>query len=249
MSARDLARLTGADVSTITRFEDEGWLTASRDLTNRVLEALDRKPDLEIMSRPQAIAVARLLLGDSTALPLDGSTFEFWASKWRLTRILDQDNVVKDRRSLAFRAGRSASLLARPGSVDVAHDRDWLTLGRQLSSAGIEWANTGGSAANRLAPYADQPWPVFYVNEIRRAVDELGLKPLLPAETGPNIRILPFDGFSEAGRWQDCSGSTESMWFAAPWQVVMDCYAGVDRMPTQANWILDAWAITERAHG
>ena len=32
-----------------------------------------------------------------------------------------------------------------------------------------------------------------------------------------------------------------SLVYAAPSQVVMDCYAGTERMPQQAEWIMDEW--------
>lgn len=213
-------------------------MKVSYELAVRLLRANNLDPSMRPLSQPSAVSAARSLLGDDVTPPPDMAE---WVARWTALRLLDTDGAVRDARGLAFRAGRSALLSARPGAVAVRRDLPWLETGRRFNRAGIAWANTGDSAANRLFPFADQVWPVFYVEDVRSALQATDLTPLLPGERGPRTLFIPFDGASEAGRWQDEAGPTSEMWFAAPWQVVIDCFAGADRMLQQADRILDSW--------
>lgn len=236
LSARDVAHLARVAPSTVTRIENGAFADIGYRMVQRILDAVDLGADLGPLSRPSAISAARYLLGDEIAPPAD---LGFWLDRWRSLRLLGKDNDVISPRELAWRAGRSASLAFRPGSVTVARSLDLATAGRRLDQAGIEWANTGDAAANRIADYADETWPVYYVSDLRAALNALGATLSLPGDAGPSMTLIPFDGASEAGRWRDSDGT--GLVYAAPWQVVMDCYGGEQRMPSQAEWILDAW--------
>jgi transcriptional regulator with XRE-family HTH domain len=237
-SARDVALLAGVAPSTVIRVEGGQLPNVSWELALRLLAANDLGPDMKPVSAPTGIAAARRMLGDAVAEQPD---FAGWLRRWRLLRLVDDAGQVRDVRSLAFRAGRSALLANRSGSVSVARRLSWLQVGDRLSSGGVEWANTGDSAANRVSLFADQVWPVFYVEDVVRAVEAIGSPVMLPGQRGPRTLLVPFDGFSEVGRWQDENGPTEGVWYAAPWQVAMDCYAGVQRMLLQAEHLIDLW--------
>lgn len=236
LSARDLARLAEVAPSTVTRIENREIGDVSYRVVQRILDAVDLGPDLKPLSRPSALAAARILLGDEVERPAD---FDFWVDRWRKLRVVGADGQPTNVRDLAWRAARSASLAHRPGAVFVRRALDLADVARLFDDADLEWANTGDSAANRISLFADQTWPVFYVSDVRTALDSLSAAPFLPNEDGPAMTLIPFDGTSEAGRWRDTDQT--GLVYAAPWQVVLDCFAGMQRMPDQAERILDLW--------
>ncbi|MFT4164770.1 MAG: helix-turn-helix transcriptional regulator [Microlunatus sp.] len=234
LTASDVARLAEVAVSTVTRVEQGAWGDVSYSRVMRLLDAVDLKPDLTPLSRPDAISAFRFLVDDAPAPP----TLDFWLERWRKLNLLDDNSQPLDAREVAWRASCSAPLQSRPGSV-VLPRMDLYEVGHLLGRAGIEWANTGDSAANRLAECADETWPVLYVADIRAALAAIGAQMKLPGDPlSPSMTLIPFDGFSEAGRWTDAD---TGLVYAAPWQVVADCYAGADRMLQQADWILETW--------
>jgi len=237
LSAREVARLADVSPSTVTRIEKGEWNTVSYAVVQRLLDATDLGPDLKPRSRPTAIAAARHILGDTQLPPSDLSE---WVTRWRSLRLLDERDQARNPRDLAFRAGRSAPLACRPGAVNAPRTRDIIDIAKHLDTTGIQWAITGDSAANRITEYADQIWPVVYVDELATALDAIEVRPALPSERGPVMTLIPMDDFNRIGRWRD---DETGMVYAAPWQVVMDSYAGTQRMPQQADRILDAWGI------
>lgn len=237
LSAREVARLAGVEPSTVTRIEQGAFPRASYEVISRLLRANDLGADLQPLSQPTAIQAARLLLGDTVPAPYD---LPEWLDRWCRLGLVEKDGQVTNSRDLVFRAGRSAWLASRPGAVDLPRTLTWDQVADRLNAADVDWAATGDAAANRLSEYADETWPVLYVEDLRAAVEALDLSPRLPCETGPRITLIPFDGTSELGRWVE-----DNMRYAAPWQVVMDSYAGTQRMPLQADWILDGWETAE----
>lgn len=233
LSARQVAALAGVSPSTVTRVES-GEMSPTYDLVLRLLDAVGLDERLAPTSRPSAIATARWLL-DGGRAPDD---VDYWVERWariNAVRVNDDEVTVPDERSLAFRAGRAAAVTLRPGAAVLRRDRSWNDVAAGLAESGLEWAGTGDTAANRLVSYASETSPTFYVEDVDAAIESLGLAYRAPREWGQPITLLPFDGFSENGRWRDDDGR----WYAAPWQVVMDCYGGSDRLPEQADRILD----------
>lgn len=234
LSARQVAALAGVSPSTVVRVES-GDMNPTYDLVLRLLNAVGLDERLAPVSLPSAIATARWLLGDGEV----SGEADYWIERWErinAVRVSDDGEVsVPDVRSLAFRAGRSAVLAARPGAALLRHDRSWDDVADGLRRSGIASAGTGDRSANRLVPYASETSPSFYVEDVGAAIEALGLAYRAPREWGQPIVLLPFDGYSERGSWLDADGR----WYAAPWQVVMDCYGGSDRLPEQADRILD----------
>jgi hypothetical protein len=54
---------------------------------------------------------------------------------------------------------------------------------------------------------------------------------------GRPVALIPFDGMSEVGAWVDPEGYR----WAAPLQVLMDCFAGSMRMPQVAQALAEEW--------
>ncbi|MDT0202324.1 helix-turn-helix transcriptional regulator [Nocardioides sp. AE5] len=233
LTTRQVGALAGVSASTVSRVE-MGNLNPTYDVAMRLLAAVDLDPSFQPASQPGAIATARWLLGDGEC----PTAPEAWLERWHTLGIIDIQGdaqpAVLDTRALALRAGRAATLTRRPGAALLRQDRGAMEVSAGLKGAGISYARTGDRAANRLVSVATDGMPVFYVNDVDDAVNALGLAYRGPREWGAPIVLLPFDGYSEAGRV-----GVDDEWFASDWQVVMDCYGGTDRMPEQADRVLD----------
>ncbi|MFD7073964.1 helix-turn-helix domain-containing protein [Nocardioides sp. NPDC059952] len=234
LSARQVAALAGVSPSTVTRVES-GKMNPTYDVVLKLLDAVGLDERIDPVADPLAVATARWILGVGEEPP----DVDYWINRWILTGTLKMDGVgdvtVPDLQTFAYRAGRAAALTWRPKVVRVRQDRSWDEVAAGLARADLVWAATGDRAANRLAPIATEAYPCFYVDDVKCAIDALGFTYKAPEEWGEPITLLPFDGFSEDGRWRDDDG----IWYAAPWQVVLDCYGGSDRMPEQADELLE----------
>lgn len=235
LNRQQIAALAGVSTSTVSRIE-RGELKPTVDVVERLIDAagFEFKVDLRPKSDPTAVAAARSVLSDTDFPQLDAVTA--WLSKWDRAGLISSNGEAKSPRELAYRAARSSKLAYRPGIKYFERTIGWSDLGALFNDAGINWANTGDSAANRLYMYADQIWPVFYVEDVDAAALAGELTPL-KGGYGRSISLIPFDGYSEQGRWQD----DDAMWFADPIQVLIDCYAGTTRMPEQAEQLADMW--------
>ncbi|MBK7820422.1 MAG: helix-turn-helix domain-containing protein [Tessaracoccus sp.] len=237
ISLRDLARIGRLSPSVISKAENGSDVAMST--YRRLIDAADLGPDLRPLGRPEATYVARALLEDEDTyeapLPAD---FPYWIERWQRLGIVDDQGRATNERLLAMRAGRSGYLARRPMSVRLPRVGTAAEIGKALGSSGVEYAITGGAGANRLVSYASEPWPVLYVSDLAKAVEALGIIPRLPGQFGPSTTLIAFDGFNDSGRWQS---QPSGLWYAAPWQIVLDCYGGVDRMINQADVILDSW--------
>jgi transcriptional regulator with XRE-family HTH domain len=237
LTAREVALLAGVATSTVTRIEN-GEREPSYGLVVRLLRAVDVGENLEPLSRPSSIATARWLIDPEFDVRPDDA--DEWLTTWTTLGLLDSDQRPTDLRRLLFRAARSARLVARPWRIDFPLAEGWEQVEAVLSDGGFGWARTGDAAANRIVEWADESWPVCYVDDVYAAREVIGVPPRRPDERGPVMSLVQFDGYSEIGRWKDADGT----WYADPWQVVMDCFGGVQRMPEQADMIVDTLTET-----
>lgn len=240
LNSKEIALLAGVSASTVTRIE-RGEMKPTVEMVQRLMDASGYSLDLSAVpkSDPAVIAAARSVLGRDKALASFGNAAGY-IERWRRMGLLDENGDAVSVRDVAFRAAKSARLADRPGIRYFERSATWTDVGAGLNAAGLEWMNTGDSAANRLYPYADQIWPVFYVEDTEAAAVALGIVERV-GTYGPSISLVPFDGVSEVGRWRDDDG----MWFADRFQVLIDCYAGTTRMPEQADALIEMWTRTE----
>ena len=238
LSARQVAALAGVSPSTVTRVES-GRMNPTYDVVLKLLDAVGLDERFDRVSDPLAVATARWVLGVGE----EPGEADYWINRWIMSGTLARDDAgdvtVPDLQTLAFRAGRAATLAFRPKVVLARQDRTWDDVADGLIGAGIEWAATGDRAANRLVLSVNEVQPTFYVDDIEAVPDALGLVFKGPQEWGWPITFLPFDGFSESGRRADDDGR----WYAAPWQVVLDCYSGSDSLSDPADRILDTLLV------
>ena len=230
-----LAAMAGVAPSTIGRIEN-GEMDPSLGMLERILRAAGfRLSGIEQVSDPAAVAAARGVLEDDQAL-LSYPGASTWVQRWRAAGFLTGEGKAKDLAVLGFRAGMAARLAVRPGICSYARMGSWLDIARRIEGTGRGWAATGGAAANRLLSSADAYWPVFYVDDTATVASEAGF---VSSSGGgqPVLSLVPFDGVADVGVEVDDDG----LRWAAPIQVVIDCFGGTGRMPEQAEAIADRW--------
>ncbi len=233
LSRPQLAAMSGVAVTTIYRIES-GCVSPSFDTVNRILSAAGYalENNLYVVSDPGAVAAARGILDPSSGL----GTFEgaaIWIGRWKAAGfVIDTGSALVPKfppSLLARRAGLAARLASRPGLLSFRREGSWLDIARRIDATGTRWAATGGTAANRLVPSADAPWPVFYVSDPDTVAKAAGFTP--KGETGPVLTLIPFDGVADVGIEVDDQG----LRWVDPLQVLIDCYGGPDRLPEQAE--------------
>lgn len=100
-------------------------------------------------------------------------------------------------------------------------------------------AVTGSFAASPLAPVAAPTLLAVYCADVASTAAELDL---LPADEGANIVLLrPFDPVV----WERTM-ERDGVSYAAPSQTVLDCLAGIGRMPAEGQALLD-WMTSNEA--
>jgi len=169
-----------------------------------------------------------------------------WLRRWRAARFvnrrLDDNEWYTDNKArLAWRAGQAATLAWRPGIKTYVQDRAWEQYAFRLADSDTDWAATGAFAANRLCLSATAIWPVFYVDNVERTAQALQLRS--GTQIGPQVSLIPFDGVAEVGVIRD----TDGLRWAAPLQVLIDCYGGADRMIEQADALAEQMGLGQVA--
>ena len=236
LTKAELARLAGVSASTVGRVE-AGKMIPTVEMFDKLLAAAGaRQPvTVEQLSDPAAISAVRALLDPATDLAKNVRV-STWLDRFRLLGWAAGDEPTIAARELAERAAQFARLVRRPGIRFFARDeRRWVEYADALNRSGVKWAATGVQAANRLGVTGDTVWPVFYVSELESASDYLQLNEF--RAPGLQVSLIPFDGMSEVGSYEDDLG----LWWAAPLQVLMDCYSGNGRMPDVADSLAELW--------
>lgn len=234
LSRPQLAAMSGVAVTTIYRIES-GCVSPSSETVNRILAAAGYvlENNLSSVSDPGAVAAARGILDPSSGLgAFEGAAI--WIDRWKAAGfVIDTGSGLAPKSPpslLARRAGLAARLASRPGLLSFRRrEGRWLDIARRIDATGTRWAATGGTAANRLVPSADAPWPVFYVSDPDTVAKAADFAPR--GETGPVLSLIPFDGVADVGIEVDDQG----LRWVDPLQVLIDCYGGSDRMPEQAE--------------
>lgn len=226
LSARQAALLAGVAPSTVTRIE-KGLVDPSVSTLEALLAACGYRCDAALVPNidPDAWRAARRLLEPELGVTAtEGS--ERWAYRWEMAGLLSAVDASGWAREVCFRASQQACLALRPGSSRFRY-ANWRSVAASLEGAGQAWALTGGYAAGLYVSVASANWPVFYVDDVVAAARAANLT---PAEDGAGITLVPFDDVTAVGT--QLEGGVR---LASFWQVVIDCFAGADRMPDQAE--------------
>ncbi|OOP65302.1 hypothetical protein BMF89_00180 [Arthrobacter sp. SRS-W-1-2016] len=229
---RELARRAGVSASTITRIE-KGDVDPTLGMASRILAATG----LQIPSRSEplcdvtALRAARAILDDSIAEP--GPDEEMTAVKEMATALMrwaSPDGRPRPR-SLVREAAAAAPPLLRPGAVTVASDWGFLRICSAVAATRKGWAASGGPAAARIgAPEQTGPL-ILYVEEPLRVASIINR----PGAAAVEVLLLPFDGTSESGAWND-----EGVVWADPIQIILDCY-GMPSTVRMADELTKEW--------
>jgi len=218
--------------STVTRIE-AGEIDPTVGTLERVLAAtgVSLAATTVPVSDPSAVVAVRSVLDPTFSVPKPAEV-DKWAESWARAGYL-LDGAPTDWPKLARVAARSASLAHRPGAKHFVRGGSWWAIANALSKAGVEWAATGGQAAEHLGTDGPSPWPVFYVTDVEQTAASLGLR-----ETAGLVRttLLPLDGTTRAGTYEDSTGR-----WADPLLVVIDCLAGSELTRRQAEQVIDIW--------
>jgi transcriptional regulator with XRE-family HTH domain len=238
LSRSQLAAMAGLSATTIYRIET-GQVDPTTETVDRILAAAGYRQRKEVVpvSDPSAVAAARGVIDPASGL-LTAPGARVWADRWKAAGFVTEgtEGQTTDKPALlAWRAGIAARLAYRPGIVRLRREGGWIDIARKVASTGQRWAATGGVAANRLVSSADAPWPVFYVEDPGEVVAQAGFT-AKGREAGPSMSLIPFDGVADVGIETDAAGLN----WAAPLQVLIDCYGGTDRMPEQADAVAAA---------
>jgi len=228
LSARQAALLAGVAPSSVTRIE-KGLVDPSVGTWNAILAACGYRCDAALVPNvdPDAWRAARRLLEPELGIAAtEGS--ERWARRWEAAGLLSAADASGWARELCFRASQQACLALRPGSGRFRY-ANWRSVAAALEGAGRGWALTGGYAARFFTGAASANWPVFYVDDVVLAARAANLTPAAD-DAGATVTLVPFDDVTAAGT--QFEGGVR---LASFWQIVIDCFAGADRMPDQAE--------------
>ncbi len=243
MSRNELGAAAGVAPSTVTRIE-RGQLNPTIDLVERLVAAAGFRltTTIEAVADLAAARTARSILEADYPFPPDPT----WVARWEAMKVL-RGGSPRAVDLLLRRAGGATDLLARPGA------RRWLA-GRATPSEvaaavaklleGTDgWAITGPTAANRLAPVTGARWLVLYAPDPAGLAGTLGWKsydtPGIRGEEVTPVLVLPS---GPEALWAATADAEGARW-AAPVQVSIDCYAGWDRMPDQADAVVASMLV------
>lgn len=237
LSARQTAALAGLSPSTISRVE-QGTLDPSISVFDRILAACGLRLDDAFAPNVDldAVRAARRLLEPDLGLPATAGS-ESWVRRWRSAGFLSKTTTSDWMSEICFRAGQQARLSARPGARRFSY-KDWGAIARSLMRSGQAWALTGGYAASLYTPIASVDWAVFYVDDVD---DAAGAASLIEGRSSGRVTLLPFDDVTAAGIQE----LEDGVRLANFWQIVIDCFAGTDRMPDQAEAMIRERAPAE----
>lgn len=165
------------------------------------------------------------------------------ATASRLFDLLDREALIeRDSPRLPVRKVDWASLLrrwaedysfAKSNRVEaVLEPRGLSALLRKLASYPGTYAVTGSQAAYRLNPVAPTRLGMLFVDDARRAMQELQLR---PTDAGANVLLAePFDEVVF-----ERTQSADGVRYAAPSQLVADLLNGPGRSPQEAEALLE----------
>ena len=232
MSQREVAAIAGVSSSTVARIEN-GTLEPSVARMERLFAAVGYAfPTPQPSYDRSALAAFRGLLDPSPGLA-DFEGASEWVQRWKRAKLINAEGEMRDMRRLAVVAAAQVRLVARPGIVTGWSSISSAEVATRLCSAGINAAASGVAGAQRVTRVGSDVWQIVYVEDVEAAIDatQLGASGI-----GLPMSLIPFDNVTSIGCVRDADGAG----WVDPLQVLLDCYAGNDRMPDQADLLADA---------
>jgi len=246
LGVRRAAALAGVSPNTVRRLErDQSSPTPT--VLGKLALVLGRNLSggslsVDWVTQPDAIAAARKLCDpDYSGRLSDGALTwlrRFQGAGW-ITMPDGRRSPLPKVRFLRY-IGRMNRVVHRPETAFFVPDgHDWFSIVSGLARAGIDYAMSGGPAANQWSCIGGGFDPLIYVEDISAAADAVGLEPWPEGRLGRRVCLLPFDGVGEAGRWFDVNGfMATNVWTAHRDQVAIDCFGTVGRGDDQAEAVL-----------
>lgn len=227
LSQRQTATVAGVSTSTVSRIE-RGELDPTLSTFERVLAACGFRYGDGLRSNVDmdAVRAARRALEPELGIPATIGSDE-WLRRWGAAGLLSTRTEEERAQELCTRAAQQADLGERRG-IRLFVDRGWKAIARDLEAAGEPWALTGAFAALAYTKVAVAVRTDCYVADVERAARAARLE---VGSSGPYVALIPFDELTATGVQRLDTGVR----LASFWQIVIDCLAGNDRMPDQAE--------------
>ncbi len=227
LSRRQAAVVAGVAASTVSRLE-RGELDPTVSTLEQILRAYGfrygdgLRPNVDM----DAVRAARRVLEPELGIPVTIGSDQ-WFHRWDAAGLLTGKTKAERVIELCARAAQQANLAHRPGAR-LFVDRGWKAIARDLNASGEPWALTGAFAALPYTKIAVAVRTDLYVEDVERAARAAGLD---TGGAGPYVALIPFDDVTATGVRHLDTGVR----LASFWQIVIDCFAGNDRMPDQAT--------------
>lgn len=168
----------------------------------------------------------------------------------RTLALLDREDLTRrsprgpityvDWQGLIRRWAQDYSLLQPKRTGSYLEPRGLPILFEKLAKVDFRYAVTGSFAASKIAPVASPRLLTCYVDDRRRAAEDLDLR---PTEVGANVILVqPFDPVVYERSWE-----REGMKFAALSQVAVDLETSPGRGPAEADALMKWMADNENA--
>jgi len=228
-SIRQLAAMANISPSYLTRIE-AGKSDPTTDMAAKLLTLVGYTLTVQRVTRtPAAIAATRKAC-DPAWDGLWNQEAQEWLERYQRAGWVDLGGQVKPgkRPDLLIRTGVTNPLMHRPGAqryTPINSADTWLDMVERLATTGIDYALTGGPAANQMLPMGGATDMAVYVTDPKQAAD---ICQLAPDPTGWAV-IAQFNNIGEIGRYQQATGIyADGVWLANPNQVIIDC-AGIPK--------------------
>ncbi|MCL2489743.1 MAG: helix-turn-helix domain-containing protein [Propionibacteriaceae bacterium] len=237
-SIRELAAMAGISYSYLSQVE-AGKSNPTTRMAANLLSLLGYTLTAQRATQTTAsIAAARKALN-----PACGGRWcdeaQQWQERYQKAGWVDAAGKAKPAKGvdLLLRVGRTTPVNARTGAVRYTPDNPqdtWLDIVERIDKAGVDYALTGGPAANQMMSIGGNVDPVVYVENLEVAARVA----CLTENPAGRTTLLPFDGVCEVGRAIYPQGIyADNVWMADIIQIVIDCAGNPDRGLDQAMFL------------
>lgn len=236
-SIRELAAMANVSPSYLSRIE-AGQSIPTTDMATKLLEMVGYTIGVQPAPQIAPIAATRKACDPTWDGTWDAAA-EAWLNRYQRAGWVDGVGSVKPnkRPDLLIRTGLTSCVYNRPTGMcftPAEPTATWLDVVERLAQADIDYALTGGPAANQIINMGGGLDAIVYVPDIDEAAEAAGL---CQDPVGWAV-LLPFNGVCEVGRFIQQQGCfADGVQLAAIDQVIIDCAGIPKRGLDQAQYL------------